>query len=219
MVQTQLKQITKTSKKYNKTMKRILIAVTLLTSLQLVSAQEKLSREEALPYAKAVSADAKQLNGTPIATDVDAQQPVVMKDGEYGGMVLPQKDLKAETIAKVGETAVPIGQLWLQKLTPMSDGEAIAKDRLRLVTVRAEGEEVTAPQCALAVRKTAGGKLELLVYGKSKEPVLIVALKPLDAVQSMPLDLAAEREGDAGKLTVKILGKYQATMSVTELDI
>jgi hypothetical protein len=48
---------------------------------------------------------------------------------------------------------------------------------------------------------------------------LVVALKPLDAVQAMPLDLAAEREGDAGKLTVKILGKYQATMSVTELDI
>jgi hypothetical protein len=200
-------------------MKRILIAVTLLTSLQLVSAQEKLSRDEALPYGKAVSADAKQLNGTPIATDVDAEKPVVMKDGEYGSMVLPQKDLKAETIAKAGETAVPIGQLWLQKLTPMTDGEAIAKDRLRLVTVRAEGEEVTAPQCALAVRKTAAGKLELLVYGKGKEPVLIVALKPLDAVQSMPLDLAAEREGDAGKLTVKILGKYQATMSVTELDI
>jgi hypothetical protein len=200
-------------------MKRIISAITLLTTLQLVSAQEKLSRDEALPYAKAVSADAKQLNGTPIATDVDAQQPVVMKDADYGGMVLPQKNLKAETIAQAGETAIPIGQLWLQKLTPMNDGEAIAKDSLRLVTVRAEGEEVTAPQCALAVRRNAGGNLELLVYGKSKEPVLTVALKPMDAVQSTPLDLSAEREGDAGKLTVKILGKYQATMSVTELDI
>jgi hypothetical protein len=200
-------------------MKRIISAITLLTTLQLVSAQEKLSRDEALPYAKAVSADAKQLDGTPIATDVDAQQPVVMKDADYGGMVLPQKNLKAETIAQAGETAIPIGQLWLQKLTPMNDGEAIAKDSLRLVTVRAEGEEVTAPQCALAVRRNAGGNLELLVYGKSKEPVLTVALKPMDAVQSTPLDLSAEREGDAGKLTVKILGKYQATMSVTELDI
>ena len=203
----------------NKNMKRIIIALTVLTSLQLVSAQEKLSREEALPYAQAVSADAKQLNGTPIATDVDAQQPVVMKDADYGGMVLPQKNLKAETIAQAGETAVPIGQLWLQKLTPMRNGEAIGKDSLRLVTVRAEGEEVTAPQCALAVRRNAGGNLELLVYGKSKEPVLIVALKPLDAIQSMPLDLAAERDGDVGNLTLKILGKYQAKLSVTELDI
>ena len=200
-------------------MKRIIIAIAVLTTLQLVSAQEKLYREEALPYAQAVSADAKQLNGTPIATDVDAQQPVVMKDADYGGMVLPQKNLKAETIAQAGETAVPIGQLWLQRLTPMNKGEAIAKDLLRLVTVRAAGEEVTAPQCALAVRRNAGGNLELLVYGKSKDPVLTVALKPLDAIQSMPLDLAAERDGDVGNLTVKILGKYQAKLSVTELDI
>ena len=200
-------------------MKRFIVVITLLTSLQMVSAQEKLSREEALPYAKAVSADAKQLNGTPIATDVDAQQPVVIKDADYGGMVLPQKNLKAETITQAGETAIPIGQLWLQKLTPMHNGEAIAKDRLRLVTVRAEGEEVTAPQCALAVRRNAGGNLELLVYGKSQEPMLTIALKPMDAIQAMPLDLAAERDGDVGNLTLKILGKYQAKFSVTELDL
>ena len=200
-------------------MKRFIVVITLLTSLQMVSAQEKLSREEALPYAKAVSADAKQLNGTPIATDGDAQQPVVIKDADYGGMVLPQKNLKAETITQAGETAIPIGQLWLQKLTPMRNGEAIAKDRLRLVTVRAEGEEVTAPQCALAVRRNAGGNLELLVYGKSQEPMLTIALKPMDAIQAMPLDLAAERDGDVGNLTLKILGKYQAKFSVTELDL
>jgi len=200
-------------------MKRIILTLTLLTTIQLVSAQEKLSLTEALPYAKAVSADAKQLGGTPIATDVDAQQPVVVKDGEYGGMVLPQKNLKAEAIAQAGETPVPVGQLWLQKLTPMRNGEAVAKDSLRLVTVQAEGEEVTAPQCALAVRRNAGGALELLIYGKSKEPVLTVALKPLDAVQSLPLDLVAERDGDAGNLTLKILGKYQAKFSVTELEL
>lgn len=200
-------------------MKPILLALTLLAAVQLASAQEKLSREESLPYAKAVSADAKQLNGTPIATDVDSEQPVVLKDAEFCGMVLPQKHLKVEAIATAGETAVPIGQLWRQKLTPMRDGIAIGKDRLRLVTVRAEGEEVTAPQCALAVRKNAAGSRELLVFGKSKEPVLTVALKSLDIAQSMPLDLEAERDGDAGKVTLKILGKYQATMAVTELEL
>ncbi len=200
-------------------MKRILIAVTLLTTLQFASAQEKLSLEQSLPYAKAVSADAKQLNGTPIATDVDAQQPVVVKDADYGGMVLPQKNLKVDAIAKAGETAVPIGQLWLKKLTPMRDGEAIGRDSLRLATVQADGMEVTAPQCALAVRRKAGGDLELLVYGKGKDPVLTVALKPLDAKQTTPLDLTAEREGDVGNLTLTILGKYQAKFSVTELDI
>lgn len=200
-------------------MKQILIAVTLVTTFQLASAQEKLSLDEALPYARAVSADAKQLNGTPIATDVDPQQPVAVKDADYGGMVLPQKNLKADAIAKAGETAVPIGQLWLKKLTPVRDGEAIPRESLRLVTVQGDGQEVIAPQCALAVRRKAGGDLELLVYGKTKEPVLTVKLKPLDTTQSMPLDLVAERNGDFGDLTLTILGKYQAKFSVTELDI
>lgn len=202
-----------------KHMKPMLVALGLLAALHPACAQEKLSLEDSLPYARAVSADAKQLNGTPLATEVDAEQPVVITDDPYGGMVLPQKNLKAETVAQAGETAVPIGQLWLRKLTPMKEGEPVAQDSLRLVTVRAQGQEVTAPQCALGVRRNAGGKLELLVYGKGKEPVLTVALKPLDAKQATPLDLEAERDGDAGKLTLKILGKYQATMSVTELDI
>jgi hypothetical protein len=33
------------------------------------------------------------------------------------------------------------------------------------------------------------------------------------------LDLDAERDGDSGKLTLKILGKYQASFSVTELEL
>lgn len=200
-------------------MKRMLIALALFTSLQLISAQEKLSREEALAYAKAVSADAKQLNSTPIATDVDAAQPVALKDENYGGMVLPQKGLMPETLAQAGKTAVPIGQLWLHKLTPMRDGEAVSRDNLRIVTVSAEGEEATVPQCALAIRRNADGALELLVFGNGKEPLLTAALKPLDATQSSPIDLEAERDGDSGKLTLKILGKYQATMSVTELEL
>jgi hypothetical protein len=37
--------------------------------------------------------------------------------------------------------------------------------------------------------------------------------------QETPLDLAAEREAYSGRLTVRVLGKYQATFRVTELDI
>jgi hypothetical protein len=200
-------------------MKGNLLVLALLAALPLANAQEKLPKEEALTYAKWVGADAKQLNGTPIATEVDLQQPVAVKEEPYGGMVLPQKDLKAEALAKAGDAAVPIGQLWLLKLTPMQDGSGISQDRLRLATVQADGEQIIAPQCALAVKRNAAGNLELLVYGKSKEPVLTAALKPIEAKQASPLELDAERDGDSGKLTLKILGKYQASFSVTELEL
>jgi hypothetical protein len=200
-----------------KNMKYTLITLTLLTSLQLANAQEKLSREEALTYARAVSADAKQLAGTPIPTDVDPQQPVAVRDEQLGGMVLPQKNLKAEAIAAAGETPVPVGQLWLLGLTPMKDGAAIDAARLRMVGVSHDGGETTAPQCALAVRRGAAG-LELLVYGKAKEPLLAVPLKTVEAKQTVPIDMTAERESESGKVTLKLLGKYQATISVTLLE-
>lgn len=201
-------------RKHRLNMKRTLLALALLGGISLVNAQEKLSKDEALPYAQAVS---KHLGGTPIATDVDVEQPAAVRDGEYGGMVLPQKNLKVEALAHAGKTAVPIGQLWLKQLTPVQDGEAVGQEKLRLVNVSGDGQEITAPQCALAVRRNSQGVLELLVYGKGKEPVATSTLKPVDSTQTLPLDLTAEREGDNGKVTLKILGKYQATLTVTEL--
>ncbi len=205
--------------KDNQYMKKTLIAAALLAALQLVSAQEKVSRDEALAYAKAAGTDAKQLNGTPIATDVDTQQPVAMREDEYGGMVLPQKKLKAEDIAKATETPVPVGQLWLHKLTPMKDDDAISEDKLRIAKVELEGSEASVPQCALAVRRTSAGTLELLVYGKAKEPLLAVPLKSIDAKQDVPIDVSAQRNYESGSITLKIVGKYEACIKVTELTL
>jgi hypothetical protein len=197
-------------------MKRILTTIALLTLVQLCPAQEKLSRDEAQPYADAVSADTKQLSGTPIPTDVDTQQPVAIRDGEFGGLVLPQKNLKADDLAKSTNNVVPIGQIWFLKLAPMLDGQVAPTEKLRLAKVNADGEEFTVPQCALGVRRKNADALEMVIFGKSKEPLLSVPLKAINVKQDAPLDLAAERESESGKVTVKILGKYEGSFSVTE---
>jgi hypothetical protein len=132
-------------------------------------------------------------------------------------MLLPQKNLDAASLSKAASTVVPIGQMWLHNLTPMKDGDAVSSSKLRLATVRADGDEVTVPQCALGARKKADGTLELLVYGKDKEPIVTAPLKAVDAKQDGPLALTAERSYDSGELTVTILGKYRASLKVTEL--
>ena len=169
--------------------------------------------------ASAVSKDAKQLSGTPIPTDVDPEQPVAIRDGEFGGMVLPQKNLKAESLAKANDQIVPIGQLWLLKLGPMKDGAAISRDKLRLATIKHDGDETTVPQCALGVRKASTGTLELLVFGKDKEPILKLPMKSIEGGSGPALDVSAERDGDEGKITLKLLGKYEAKLRVTELEM
>ena len=199
-------------------MKHTLLTLTILSTLALASAQEKLSREETLRYAFVVAGDLKQLQATPIPTDVDVKQPVAVRDGDFGGMVLPEAKLSADAIAKAGEKVVPIGQVWLLKLAPMKDGEAVAASKLRMVTLTHEGDQVKVSQCALGVQKNGSGTLELLVFGKDKEPVVKVPLKTMDAKQDVPIDLSAERESDSGKVTLNILGKYTATVAVTQLE-
>ena len=67
-------------------------------------------------------------------------------------------------------------------------------------------------------QRNSSGALELLVFGKDQEPVVKVPLKTMDAKQDVPIDLSAERESDSGKVTLNILGKYTATVSVTQLE-
>jgi hypothetical protein len=81
-----------------------------------------------------------------------------------------------------------------------------------------EGDQAKVTQYALGVQRNGTGALELLVFGKDKEPVVKVPLKTMDAKQDVPIDLSAERESDSGKVTLKILGKYTATISVTALE-
>jgi hypothetical protein len=200
-------------------MKQTIVALTLLTSLQFGLAQERISREEALKYAAVLGTDLKQLQGTPIPSSVDLKQPVALRDGEFAGMVLPEAKLTLETLAKAGDKITPLGQLWLLRLAPMSDGQAIPKDKLRIATIERDGETFSLPQCALGVRRTSSGAMELLIFGKDKEPLLKVAIKEIDIKQDVPLDMDADRESESAQITLKILGKYEAKFKVTSSDL
>ena len=196
-----------------------LIILTLGTALNRLPAQEQLPREEALKYAYAVSLNLEQLQGTPIATDVDLKRPVVLKDGEYGGMFLPEAKLTAETVAKAGDKVVPIGQLWLHKLTPMKDGQGVAPEKLRMAKISTpDGNEVQLPQCALGMRRNAAGSFELLIYGKTAEPLVAVPVSATGDKAGAGITLEAERVDNGGQVTVILFGKYKAKLSFTALE-
>jgi hypothetical protein len=196
-------------------MKRTFIAAVLLAGLLAAQAQEKMSREETLQIAFYTSLDLKAMLNTPIPTDPDVKRPVAVKDGDYGGMVLPETKLSADTFANAGKEAKSVGQLWLRGLAPMNAGEVVPASKLRTVHVQAMGQEADAVCCALGVCKNADDGLELVIYGKDKEPVTRVAMKSISGQQDNPIELSAERKDDSGVLTLKFLGKYEATFSVT----
>ena len=199
-------------------MKRTLIAAVLLAGLLATQAQERMSREETLQVAFYTCLDLKAMLATPIPTDPDVKRPVAVKDGDFGGMVLPESKLSADTFANAGTEAKSVGQLWLRGLAPMNAGQVVPADKLRTVHVQAMGQEADAVCCALGVCKNTDGGLELALFGKDKEPVTRVALKPISGQQENPIEVSAERKDDSGVLTVKFLGKYEATFSVTAPD-
>jgi hypothetical protein len=198
-------------------MKHIAILTALLVALP-VLAQEKLSREESLKYAFIACSNLKEMLDTPIPTDPDVKRPVAVRDEGYGGLALPESRLSADTFAKAGKDVVAVGQLWLVKLAPLSAGEAVPADKLRIVHINHGDQEADAVLCALGVQKNSEGALQLLVYGKGKQPVLQVPLKAISATQDSPLDVSAERKDQGGEITLKFVGKYEATFMVTDPD-
>ena len=182
-------------------------------------AQERLPQEEALRYADMVGSVQAQLRTAPAAAPLDLKQPVAVRDGEYGLMILPATKLSADALAKAGTDVVPVGQLWLLKLAPLVHEQVVAGDKLQMVTVSGSEGSATLPCCNLGVRQAAGGGLELLVFGKGKEPIFKTALKSVAGRQTSPLDLEVERESDRGVVTVKLAGKYAANLAVTDPEL
>lgn len=196
----------------------LLLAATLAAS-PLIHAQERLSTEQASQYAAAIGDVQTQVKNGPIATEADLKHPVALRDGEYGMMVLPDRRLSAEKLAPVGSEVVPVGQLWFHKLAPLVDGRVIGNDKLRLVRVSGPEGEATVPCFVLGVRKPAAGGLELVVYGKEKEPLLQAPLKAITGKQENPVEISAERDSDSGRVTVKILGQHEAVFTVTDPEL
>jgi hypothetical protein len=199
-------------------MKRIILMAALIAGLAATQAQEQLSRQESLKYAFAVSANLAAMLKTPIPTDPDAKRPVAMRDGDYSGVVLPETKLGSEVFSKAGKEVAPVGQLWLLKLVPVNDGQPVPANKLRLVDVSTEEGQATVPCCALGVRKAASGGLELLIFGKDSEPVLRVPMQTISRQQENPIEMSAERKEEAGRVTLRFLGKYEASFMVTDPD-
>jgi hypothetical protein len=193
---------------------KVLLTV-LLAGLSIASAQQGVSREDCLKAAFAVSLDLKQMLNTPIPTDPDLKRPVIVRNGDRGGMVLPESKLSVDGLAKAGKDVIPIGQLWLRGTTLVCAGQPAKPDKLQLVTVGIADQPKVA-LFALGARKDAAGKMELLIYGKDKEPLTRAPLQGISVTQENPIEMSAEPQGEGALVTLRILGKYEGSFTVAQ---
>ena len=142
-----------------------------------------------------------------------------MKDGDRAAMIIPVKNLTADALGKAGKDVVPVGHLWFRKVTPVVGGNAVASDKLRIVNVTTDdGKEFALPLLLVGVRKGKDAP-ELVFFGKGKEIVASLPLKPGDTKQDSPIEYEVKKgEAMRGTLIFKLLGKYQAEMPVEAVD-
>lgn len=183
------------------------------------AAQQRLSSSEAQYYARLVHPTPPRTETSALSIQPDLEKAVALREDIYGGMLIPDKRLSKETLAQAAKGTVGIGELWFRNLAPMKNGWVVSKSDLNVVDVATDEGKERVPCCALGLRNGDNGKLELLVFGKGKEPLLALPLEKAAGDASVALDMSAEAGYDQGWVILKVFGQYQARFSVTELYI
>jgi hypothetical protein len=180
-------------------------------------AQEIAPIEKAREIVRLIDAQFGKLPDAPFTVELDLDQPQILVKEPHIGIAIPAKGLNAKTISNAGKVVVPIGMLWFKDLLP-ADGAIVAptEETARSVQLVTDKKKVTVHPFFAKVRKNAGGRLELVLYGKSsQEPYLTSRLLPMPSRQDMPIELAAYGGDDTGAiLMLSFAGKYQSEIKI-----
>ena len=195
----------------------LLPVLAILTSCWPVLGDDHVPLEKAQEGARALNESLGQPGDLPLATTVDLEKPQAIKAGEIGLMVVPDQGLSAEALKGAGsESIVPLGQLWTLNLVVGVDGQASAPAQQRTVVLRGKDRDFNVNLYLLGVARNAAGALELIVYGRDKEPITRLPLAAGDgASQSFPIEMEGRKEDDqTGWLALNILGQHHVELLV-----
>jgi hypothetical protein len=183
------------------------------------SAQEVVSLEEAQKGARLVTQSAGSISDAPFKMEINTDKPQALKVGSVGILAIPSTGLIDDAMAKVGKDVLPLGQLWMLSIAPATGGKVLPSSRLRMITVTDKDKDARVSMFFLGARKNDKDAIELVLYGKDKEPVMHVPLEKIDGSQDVPIELAGRKEGDdSGLLTLKFLGKFKADITVMKQE-
>jgi hypothetical protein len=174
------------------------------------SAAERVSLQDAQKATMLLNNAMGDLKDAPFRLEVNAFKPSAVKgDDHSGALVVPAYSLKQKINGARRKTVIPAGQLWLRGLVPLNNGKAISKDSLRLVKVKTDDAEAEVSMFHLGFQRFGeGGKL--LLFGRGKDAVLEVLLKPMKVSQELPIDIEAGK-GDDGhpQLVVYVADQFE----------
>ncbi len=149
-----------------------------------------------------------------VKIDGDLGQADMFERNDVAALIIPDKGLTADKLAKVGKKEIPVGQLWLKSLLPEVDGSSPADSDLKMVEVSDGDKSMKLPQFLLTARRS-GKKLNLIIYSGAAGPLMELPLEQFETGQSLPIELEGEaRDNSSGLLSLYVTGKYHVKMIV-----
>src|SRR5438874_723664 len=121
-------------------MKTVISALSVLLLTAAASAQERIPDEQVQRIAKLLVEKVATVGDAQVKADVDADKPFGLKHEDVGAMVIPDKKLTEDVLAKAGKEVVPVGHLWFRKVAPVVGGQPAPKDKLRVLDVTVKDE-------------------------------------------------------------------------------
>jgi len=176
---------------------------------------DQLPLEKAQEGARKLNESLGQPGDLPLATTVDFEKPQGIKAGDIGLMVVPDQSLSADILKNASaDGIVPLGQLWALNLVVGVNGQPSAPAQQRTVLLHGKDQDFNVNLYLLGAARNAAGTLELIVYGRDKEPILRLPLTTSDgASQNFPIELSGRKEDDqTGWLALSILGQHRAEL-------
>ena len=157
-----------------------------------------------------------RLGELPLKLELDAGKAMGLKTAEVGLILIPDKRLKDEKADKADRkknkgAAIPVGQLWTLKLSPMENGSVVPNDRLRLVKVATKEKQRELAVYSLGIERSGKKAFQLALYAKEGSPVLRVPMTAAKSKGGAPVTLTARQTGEhTGVVELTLLGRYKA---------
>ncbi len=185
----------------------------------LAPAQEAISLEDAQKHARILAQNAPGEATLQLKQSLNLDKPRGIKAGEVGLVVIPDDKLTADALEKAGKDATPIGQLWTRTATAAQDGKVTPNSKLRLITIAHGDQSAQVQLYLLGVRSPEKGKLELVLFGKDKEPLLKLPLEKSTGGGEFPIEVSGRKTGEeSGVLTLTLLGKFKAELPLMKQE-
>lgn len=190
----------------------------LTPTLSLAQEAKRFEPDEAKKIAQILTEASSKLDNPPLKITADLDKSMGLAADNRGALVVPDSSLKLDALKKLDKEIVPLGMLYVHRVTPIVADQAVPADQHRTVEVTIKDKNAKVTVLHLGAAKVAD-RLVLLVYASGKAPVLVTTLVATTDAKDHPLDLEARKSGDnQATMLLTVLGNYRAAFNVAGQD-